>query len=574
MIKKYDKYRIKYFELNHQIGGKTICCKIKENIILFPDILTNEQYPEYFIDKIQNNYNIIYAEYKFHQQKFNLSDLIFENIAKYVYNLIDPSKKYIVFGLNQGCVLASYFSNTYNNNVTMLFLINNRRINKKNYEKSVIRGERMLEIEYDKDTANKYKYGIQTDNDLHNKIKNKKYIILIQGTIMLKIRSQYAKAPVKQNVKTYIFDQMVTDTNIIKKHNLKDSKTRKIKDLHTINQAILDHYKTNMDKIIQNNNIINSSKYGLVTVDYELNILGKNNIITKNRMKKIMHILNNINLDRPNILLIHSPNIFQTKEEILKKNNKIIDKLEKLGILHHYFFPYYYTNNKLKLKDYKFDSVAKDIHKKFKYMNNLTIVCLEHASPYGLTFANKYPELCKSIICYPLRFYHKKSLERRIWKYRNNKGWEKYIGTGYDFNDYYLHINDTRLKELLDLPQKTDKEKEFKSVLLYHIFDYQLMKQHKQVPQIFKNKTYIFTRLELDLESIIKENFDRKAIREMKAFIKKDDALFGAIAWIIDRIKYDKELMKKNKNLTIQHYIGGESLTNDDLLINSVKIYI
>lgn len=302
---KYNKYKTKYLELvNSQMvkwGGA------KKNIILFPDLLTNKQYPKHFLKKIKN-YNITTFNYLFNEPyktKFNLSNLQFENVAKYVYNLIDPTKKYIVFGLNQGCALASYFSNKYNGNVVMQILINNRRMNKKNYEKSIVRWKRMLEIEYDKATANiavrlaknkycfvnKYKYGIQTDADLHKKIKNKKDI-LVYGTIMLNIRAQYKKVPVKQKIKTYIFDQMVTDKKIMHSHNLKDKKTRKIKDLHTIDQAMLDHYKTNMDKVIQNNNMINNSAIGMVMVDYALDIL-EGEIITKNRMQKIMHILNN-----------------------------------------------------------------------------------------------------------------------------------------------------------------------------------------------------------------------------------------------------------------------------------------
>ena len=114
-----------------------------------------------------------------------------------------------------------------------------------------------------------------------------------------------------------------------------------------------------------------------------------------------------------------------------------------------------------------------DIYNKFNDKKDILVICLEHdASPYRLHFANKYPELCKGIICYPLRFYHKKSLERRVWKYKDNNGWKKYIGGKYDIDDYYLNINNDRLKELLDLPESTDKEREFKSVILYHIFDY------------------------------------------------------------------------------------------------------
>lgn len=92
--------------------------------------------------------------------------------------------------------------------------------------------------------------------------------------------------------------------------------------------------------------------------------------------------------------MIHGPSVFHTNKEIIKNNQQIINRLDKLGDLYHYFFSYHYTNNRQKLKDYQFESVTKDIYNKFKHLTNLTIVYLEH----GLFFANKYPELCKSIV--------------------------------------------------------------------------------------------------------------------------------------------------------------------------------
>lgn len=79
---------------------------------------------------------------------------------------------------------------------------------------------------------------------------------------------------------------MVRSSEIAKEHNLKDDKTKIIKDLHIVDQALLEHLKTNMDKVEQNNLMINSSPFGFVTVDYELDILQDNEMITENRLKK------------------------------------------------------------------------------------------------------------------------------------------------------------------------------------------------------------------------------------------------------------------------------------------------
>ena len=172
-------------------------------------------------------------------------------------------------------------------------LLNNRRINAENYEKTIIRGNRMLEMNYNKEFADKYKLGIISDDDLIDKLNEKdKYKDLIHHTIALKIREQYKKVPIKQYIKTYIFDQIVSDLDIIYEHNSKDDKTKNIKDIQSIEKAIIDHCKSNVDKIKQNNNMINNSEFGLVIIDYEIDIPEGTTIFTKNRIQKLLYLLN------------------------------------------------------------------------------------------------------------------------------------------------------------------------------------------------------------------------------------------------------------------------------------------
>jgi hypothetical protein len=263
-----------------------------KNILLFADILSNINFPKKILNTIKKKYNVININYTFNDLKIfdNLDDLLFENVTKNIYNMLDKNNKYITIGINQGCHICNFFSNKYKNIITMQILFNNRRINEENYNKTIIRGYRFLEIKYNKEIAEKYKLGIQTNDDLIDKISKKKYIDLIHHTINLKIREQYEKIPITQKCKTYIFDQLVMDVNIMQDHNLKSKKTRKIKNIHTIEQAMLDHYKANMDKIKQNNNMINKSTFGLVVVDYEIDILG-DTIFSKNRMDKLLQIL-------------------------------------------------------------------------------------------------------------------------------------------------------------------------------------------------------------------------------------------------------------------------------------------
>ena len=271
----------------------------KQYVMLFSDILSNQQYPANLINKIKKNHNLITVNYIFNNIKSNniffLEDLNFEIICKKIYNQLDKRYKYIIIGLNQGCAISNFFSNKYKQIVKLQILFNNRRMNKENYNKSVIRGNRMIEIKYGKKISTKYKLGIQTNKDLQNKIQSlssdNKYFELIQHTIMLNIRKQYAKVPIRQYVKTHVFDQLTDDIDIIKNHNMKNDEIKQIKNIYTIDKALRDHWKTNMDKIIHNNNMINMSNIGYVSVDYEINILDSS-IFTKNRINKLLYLLN------------------------------------------------------------------------------------------------------------------------------------------------------------------------------------------------------------------------------------------------------------------------------------------
>ena len=86
----------------------------------------------------------------------------------------------------------------------------------------------------------------------------------------------------------------------------------------------------------------------------------------------------------------------------------------------------------------------------------------------------------------------------------------------------------------------------------------QLRKQFNKIPKIFKVKTYLFSRLDMDSTSTIQQNFERKAIADMKGILSPDDAIYLSMMWNIARVQYDKELIDLNKNnrfLRIHHMI-------------------
>jgi hypothetical protein len=101
-------------------------------------------------------------------------------------------------------------------------------------------------------------------------------------------------------------------------------------------------------------------------------------------------------------------------------DDTIINYMKNLGNVHHYKFKFDLSNLNLslKLEDINFANASLDIYKKFKHLNNLFIVTIEHAGPYGIFFVNKvnkkYPGKCIGLITYPFRLYDKKGLERCI----------------------------------------------------------------------------------------------------------------------------------------------------------------
>jgi hypothetical protein len=124
----------------------------------------------------------------------------------------------------------------------------------------------------------------------------------------------------------------------------------------------------------------------------------------------------------------------------LKRSLKLLN-----GNVHEYKFKF--KNKRFILDDLTFESVSNDI-KLFidkKELSNNIIICLEESSPYGLFFADTYPDYCKAIICYPLRLNTKESLDRLYHKYVEKNGW-KYISI---FNIFhFLNCQEIKYKEL------------------------------------------------------------------------------------------------------------------------------
>lgn len=255
-----------------------------------------------------------------------------------------------------------------------------------------------------------------------------------------------------------------------------------------------------------------------------------------------------------NFFILHSPHPQNKKDDIKKEHRDILSKIEKLGKVHNYFFKFGSIDTTFNLSDLTYENAALDILHAIENLNDVIIVCFEEASQYGLYFVDNFPNICKAIVCFPLRLDTKESLERYIWKYKDKKGWSKYVSSKYDIDDYLLNISDDRLKTLFE--HRSEKEEGF---ILYSIVTYSKRKQYEKVPLLFKIPTYLFTRLDLSAVGVLEKNFERKAIADMKENASKNDALFNSMMWNFARVQYDEGLMKANENndnLRIQYIVG------------------
>lgn len=265
-----------------------------------------------------------------------------------------------------------------------------------------------------------------------------------------------------------------------------------------------------------------------------------------------------------NIVILHHPHIFGKISEDLEN---IIQKIFNFGKVYNYWFKF--TKNVFELDDLLFENVAKDINRTFSFLNNFLIIALEHACPFGLYYSYHYSSKCDQIICYPYRYYSQGSYERRLWKLKENSGYANIIKNhNYNVDDYMININNERLQTLINDDSDDGKQ------ALWYVIDFNLQKQRDKIPTVFEIPTILYVNLDLDLQSVINENYNRTDIASMKKIFSENDAMQQSMMMNFEKVKYHamlKDLNSTKKILKIKYLIAGWE-DNEDIL-NEVILF-
>ena len=100
-----------------------------------------------------------------------------------------------------------------------------------------------------------------------------------------------------------------------------------------------------------------------------------------------------------------------------------------------------------------------------------------------------------------------------------------------------------------------------------------MQKQYNKIPLKFKIKTIIYTRLDLDIKSVVESNYDRTDIAQMKKIFSENDALQQSMMWNFERVKYDYDLKNKNKKLLKIKYIISSWENFQDIIDEMTILY-
>jgi hypothetical protein len=273
------------------------------------------------------------------------------------------------------------------------------------------------------------------------------------------------------------------------------------------------------------------------------------------------------------IVVINCPFTIDYERDLFIKYKILIKNLKKISNVSVYNVKFSLALKKklnFTLDDLKFESVAQDIFDIYG-KQKIFLIGIECGSPLALYYSYHYSKYCSGVITFPLRKATKEKLDRRIHKFKENKGWEKHVSTKYNVDDYFINLNNKRLQELL-LKQKEKEEQ----LIIFLSVDLNLRKQYQKIPEICKVPTVIYIRLDLNAQAFIERNLKTAAIADMKKLTNEHDTMVYSCVVSIEMVaEIDKVVNKnlKNNNLLVQYlpHMDNKKYDYGNYIVNSVK---
>lgn len=172
-------------------------------------------------DRLDNN-SKGKTDYDINNIYFDIKDLEFENYSKWIKTQIPAkyknSKKITIIGLSQGCHNAKFLANDIKKWVKKLYILGDRLMSKKNYEK-LWKPINCKDRLYKKYGSEWKRYLIENaNNEIIKKMIDRKDIPGLNNLVKGKIRSQYNKIK-NLEVPSVIYSYITTDTEKIKEND-------------------------------------------------------------------------------------------------------------------------------------------------------------------------------------------------------------------------------------------------------------------------------------------------------------------------------------------------------------------
>ena len=192
-----------------------------------------------------------FFKFAYFGDKFNLSDLLFENVAEDIHQQFKHLKKYLIIAYNHACPIGLYYANKYPTFVKKIICYPYRYYSLESFKrrKWKLKNNKGWES-FTKYDIDKYLFKIN-NSTLQTLFKNpteeeKTILYLIMD---YNLQKQYHKIPKKFKTKTVLYTRLDLAEDLVIKYNYNRRNIAKMKKIFSENDALMQSMFWNFDRI-------------------------------------------------------------------------------------------------------------------------------------------------------------------------------------------------------------------------------------------------------------------------------------------------------------------------------------